>query len=220
MGPPSEGFAAPPVFLPDRKAEACGLAVLRAGPQNSGGKGRLIGGVGVVLRLQAEAVPEAVDRPALALPAILHKVGGVELEPRTVRFHLHGHAGGGAVSPGRRAHGPRLAVDHKVVVVTAAPLQLLEALLYMCADRGGAAQVHGGGLHRLHPSEGDAVLAGGGVGGAEELDILAQHIPAPLTGQVEIAVVGHTAGGVLVSGGLTADGQGGTLQGVGHLHPG
>ena len=150
-------------------------------------------------------MPEAVGRPALALPAILHKVGGVELEPRTVRLHLHGHAGGGAVCPGRGAHGPRLAVNHKVVVVAAAPLQLLEVLLYTRADGGGAAQVHGSALHRLHPSEGDAVLAGGGVGGAEELDLLVQHIPAPLAGQVEIAVVGHTTGGVLVAGGLTAD---------------
>src|SRR5699024_2241073 len=79
------------------------LFVLLTGLEHGGGEVGVVGGVGEVLGLQAEAPALVVGSAVLAHRAAVHVVAGVELHAGGGGVHLHGDAGGGGVGSGHVA---------------------------------------------------------------------------------------------------------------------
>ena len=102
---------------------------------------RLVRRIRVVLRLQAEAAAALVRTSALSLQLPVEKIARVELHARFGGRDLEGPAGlrlddsrGAAQAAGR-------AVQHPVVIVAAAVLQLRIRLIDARADRGRLAEI-------------------------------------------------------------------------------
>ena len=76
------------------------MVIVLSGPQNGGGKGGLVGGVGEKLGLQTKGVTGGVHRPLFPTAARFQEISGVELETRQGGIHLEGDAAGRRTGPG------------------------------------------------------------------------------------------------------------------------
>lgn len=159
------------------------------------GEPRLVHGVRVVLRLQAQAAVLGVDGAALPLVA-LEEVAGVELEPGLVAPELH-HPPGGRLADYRHLPHPlpvRRAVEDVVDVVPS--LHLRDAR----AGRGGGPEVEG------RPGDGrdgagrDEVAGDGRHGGGEDLDGVVEDGAVAVAAEVPVRVLREVDGGGLVEG--------------------
>src|SRR5438552_3164699 len=131
----------PPARLPSASAilfsgEAVrGCSVVRgAGFQFRGWESGLVGRVGVVLSLHAEGAAQGVGLAAFPLDRPIQEVAGIKLEARFGGPDLHRAAGFGVANFGGFAHAAVAFVEHPVVVVAFAELELPIVLADACAD--------------------------------------------------------------------------------------
>ena len=173
----------------------------------------VVDGVGIELGLQTHTAAEAVGDSVLALLA-LQEVAAVELDTAAIRLHGHGTAGNGIGK-----HGAGIGVDFKIVVIAVLQLQGEVILPNIPADGLGGTEVHGRAFHLGQLAGGDGVGIGSGeVTGGHTKDLIQRTLRLVMTGQVEVAVVGHIEHGVLVTDAVVDDLQGaGSFQRVGHM---
>ena len=119
-----------------------------SGPQNRRGEGRLVRRIGIVLRLQAEAVAELVGAATLAREFPVEKVAAIELQAWLRREHLHRAARRRLMHGGGESEAASLVVQHPVVVVTAAELHLFVCRVHAFADGVRGGEVERRSLHR------------------------------------------------------------------------
>lgn len=131
----------------------------------------LMGRVGEMLRLEAQAVAVAVGASALAL-AGREIVSGIDLHPRLRGGHLHGDARLSAENGGGVLQRAVAAAQHEIVVIALGLLQLHIVLVDPCADGGGSGEVHGRVGHGGKLACGDAGPVGGGEGVGTEGQLL------------------------------------------------
>mmetsp|Transcript_25577 Transcript_25577/g.55986 ORF Transcript_25577/g.55986 Transcript_25577/m.55986 type:complete len:200 (-) Transcript_25577:139-738(-) len=153
--------------------------------EDCGGEVGLVGGVGELLRLKAEAVVAAVGRTAAALHAV-EVVACVKLHAGLITPDRHPPPARGLVDArnGLQAVGAKDAAHHKVVVVAHAVVSFLD----LGADFHRFPQIHRA-LDEPHFAGGD----GGGVDGRVEvgrkLNLVVQHVGAPAVFQIPVRVV-------------------------------
>ena len=86
--------------------------------QERGGKSFLVDRIRIVLRFQAEAVPEIIEH-AFFSRVPLHKIAGVKLHAHAVRRKIHGNAALLTQCLCRKPHHAVSGIQHIVVVITA-----------------------------------------------------------------------------------------------------
>ena len=173
----------------------------------------VVGAVGEELGLQAHGLAGGVASAALAPPAGVQEVGGVELDPRLLRPGLHHDTGPVPGQPGGQPE-PLGGVQNEVVVIAAAAAQLGVIRADVPAQGLFGGEVEGGaGGGRAHGG-GDAVIADGGVAPGGQPEGVAHGVAAAV--EVEVAVVGDVAEGGLVAGGLVAQGEPPPVQSAGN----
>ena len=164
----------------------------------------MVGAVREELGLQAHRLPGLVDCAPLARHGPIQEIAGVELDAGLLCPHLHHNAGPVAGEPGAPAQ-PLGGVQDEVVVIAAHVAQLLVIGVYVPAQGLLGGEVEGCARHGPGHGRGDAVRSHGGVAAGGQPEAVAHHVAAAV--EVEVAVVGDVAVGVLVAGGLVADGE-------------
>ena len=177
----------------------------------------MIGGIGIILGLEGDALALLVHRAALA-GLVGDIVGGVDLHAGQIRVDLHGNVG---LIGCQLGHLGQLAavVQAPVVVIAVAEDQGLEVLTDVPAHFLPGAEVHGRALHRGDLAGGDGVGIGGGVEIGIHPDGVLQDGTGVMAVQVEVAVVGVVDDGIRLGDAVVVDADGVVLgQGVGDVH--
>src|SRR4029450_6950261 len=137
-----------------------GRVVLVTGPEHGRGEVGVVGRVRVVLGLEGEAVALAVGPAAGADDGAVEEVAGVELDAGLDGQDLEHPPAPRVLQPGRQLQPGAVPVEHPVVVVAAAELQLLEAVVAdALADPGRPGEVHRRAGHRVDGPGGDQGVA-------------------------------------------------------------
>src|SRR5208337_2375889 len=153
----------------------------------------MIHGIWKVLRLQTKPAELRIGNPALPHNASVQADGGVELHTRLGRPDFHLAAGGGVRRTRGQTQFSTLAIDHKVVVVTADILDFVDAP----ADRRGLGKVQGRAFHGFDLARWyERRVHGGILVGVQKENFIEDVLPWPTQG--EIAVVREVDGRVLV----------------------
>ena len=167
------------------------------------------GRVGSRLGLQAEALVYLIVVSALA-PGGIQGIAGVNLKARQIRGHRKGDA---VFRAGGFGHGAHAASVRPVVMIDApVTADLVKILLPEGAQGHRLPQIHGGSLHRSSGAVRHIVGILAGIGGSADLQDLAVHRAA--AGQIEVAVIGQAAEGILVCVRVVGEGQGAVFQPV------
>ena len=173
----------------------------------------VVDGVGIELGLQTHTAAEAVADSVLALLAV-QEVAAVELDTAAIRLHGHGAAGNGIGK-----HGAGIGVDLEIVVIAVLQLQSEVIFPNIPADGLGCTEIHGRAFHLRQLAGGDGVGIGSGeVTGGHTKELIQRTLRLVVTGQVEVAVIGHVEHGILVADAVVDDLQrAGSFQRVGHM---
>src|SRR2546422_749500 len=100
-----------------------------------------------MLRLHAESVAELINPAAFALEGAIEKVAGVELQTRLAREHFQ-HASGGRFGNARNhTKFSQGFVDHPIMIVAVAELELFVWLVDARADGGWFAKIQRRAFH-------------------------------------------------------------------------
>ena len=192
-----------------RKAQDGLRAVALSRAEEGGGELGLVGAVGEVLGLEAEAAPLRVGALRLAAEASVEEVAGVELDAGLGGEDLEDAARLGFEDAGGEdrlgAGGAWSAVEDEVVVVAVTELELGIRLVDVLADGFGAAEVEGGACDGEDLSAGDEVPVDGGEAASVELEDMAEDVTLAFALEVEVAVLAQVDGGGLVGLGLVED---------------
>src|SRR6516164_3252549 len=78
-----------------------------------------------MLRLEAQSGPGSVNRAALTLPGLPKEIAAIKLHPGLSRQDLHESAGGRLINRGHEFQVFSLAIEHPVLIVASAKIQLL-----------------------------------------------------------------------------------------------
>src|SRR4029077_14294395 len=101
----------------------------------------MVGGVGEVLGLEAEACAVFAHASRLSVNRAVEKVSAIELDARLVREDFEHAAGRRLVHRYIQTNGSVRAVQHPVVIVTFSESQLLVGLVDTSADCNGLTEV-------------------------------------------------------------------------------
>ena len=174
----------------------------------------LVHGIGEILGFQSNAGALAVFDAAFAFA--LQEIAGIELDAGAI-----GGDGQGAAAFRVGKDGAGIAEHFEIVVIAISQLQLLVLGESIPADPLGRAEIHGGADYAAHFPGGDRACVRGSVEpGGHGQDLVICLLGMLMTGQIEIAVVGHIKYGITIGNALVTDAQGAALQGVGHLDVG
>src|SRR5215211_4066779 len=194
-----------------------GGVVALAGAQHGRREVGVVGRVGEVLGLQGEAVALAVGAAAGPDHGAVEEVARVELDAGLIGQDLQHPTTARVLQPGRQLQPGAAPVQHPVVVVAAAELQLLEAVVTdPLTDPGRAGEVHRRPGDRVDGPGGDeGRVDGREVAGPQE-QLVVVDVARALTGQVPVGVVGQVDDRGGVGGRLVAHAQGvAVVEGVG-----
>src|SRR5215212_2361860 len=194
-----------------------GGVVALAGAQHGRREVWVVGRVREVLGLQGQAVALAVGAAAGPDQGPVEEVAGVELDAGLVGEDLQHPPAARVLQPGRQLQPGAAPVEHPVVVVAAADLELLEAVVAdALADPGRAGEVHRRAGHRVDRPGGDQGGVDRGVVAGPQEQLVVVDVARALTGQVPVGVVGQVDDRGGVGGRLVAHAQGvAVVEGVG-----
>src|SRR5215213_5561525 len=191
--------------------------VALAGAQHGRREVGVVGRVRVVLGLQSQAVALAVGAAAGPDQGAVEEVARVELDAGLVGEDLQYPPAARVLQPGRQLQPGAAPVEHPVVVVAAADLELLEAVVTdALADPGRTGEVHRRAGHRVDGPGGDQGGVDRGVAAGPQAQLVVVDVARALTGQVPVGVVGQVDDRGGVGGRLVAHAQGvAVVEGVG-----
>lgn len=171
----------------------------------------LVQSIGVELGFQGNAAVFAVMNAALA--GLVQIIAGVELNAGAVGIDGHTAAGFRV-----RQGGAGVAEDLKIVVVAPLQVQGLVVSVQVPGDGLGNPEIHGRVCYRALFSGWDVLrIVGAEVPGGHGQNLMDSLFGMLLTGQIEIAVVGHIEDGLPVAAAFIADVQASlSVQTVGH----
>ncbi len=200
----------------DAEGEDGGEIILLAGVQYAVGEVGLVDGIGSVLGLQAEALILEILLAALAGIDAFQHVACIELNGGHIGEYVHYAAGLGRGDGSGEAQ--TFVVQVPVMVIALAENDLLVIAGICIADALCVAQIEGSAGNITHFAGGDAACINNGEGvGIDLHGVIQNGLAACLACQVEVAVVGQVAQGVLIGDGLVADHQLVVIgEGVGH----
>src|ERR1019366_789156 len=132
-----------------------GGLVSLAGLQFGGRESRLIRRIGIMLGFETEGRVLRIDLAALAGEGAVEEIAGVELNARLGGEHFHHAAGGGPFDARRESEARAFAIDHPIVVVAMAELELFVVLVGARADGGGLGEIEGRAGDGLELAGGD-----------------------------------------------------------------
>ena len=161
-------------------------AVDRGRPQNDRRERRLIHGIGIVLRLEAEAGTLPVHHPALAGDGAVEEVPRVKLNAGFGGPDFHLAARFGIKSAGREPELAGVAIQHKIVIVASGVSRHFRDVR---ADSGRLGEVEGRSLHGQDLAGWNQRGVHRSVLGGVEFENLGENVL--LAAEIEIAVIGH-----------------------------
>src|SRR5215211_4770989 len=194
-----------------------GGVVALAGAQHGRREVGVVGRVGEVLGLQGETVALPVGAAAGPDHGAVEEVARVELDAGLVGEDLQHPPAARVLQPGRQLQPGAAPVEHPVVVVAAADLELLEAVVTdALADPGRTGEVHRRAGHRVDGPRGDQGGVDRGVAAGPQEQLVVVDVARALTGQVPVGVVGQVDDRRGVGGRLVPHAQGvAVVEGVG-----
>src|SRR5215218_10830360 len=194
-----------------------GGVVALAGAQHGRREVGVVGRVGEVLGLQGETVALPVGAAAGPDHGAVEEVARVELDAGLVGEDLQYPPAARVLQPGRQLQPGAAPVEHPVVVVAAADLELLEAVVTdPLTDPGRTGEVHRRAGHRVDGPRGDQGGVDRGVAAGPQAQLVVVDVARALTGQVPVGVVGQVDDRGGVGGRLVAHAQGvAVVEGVG-----
>src|SRR5690606_26321983 len=150
---------------------------------------RLIRRVGIVLRFQAEAVAFVVDVAVLAGDRTVQEIAAVELHARLGRVHFHDAPRLRILDAGRELESVAVAVQHVVVVVPAAELDLLVVGIDAGPDRGLRAEIERCAFDARELARRNERSIDGRVAIRIDRELVTEHVARAVAGQVEVGML-------------------------------
>src|SRR5215470_4290983 len=143
-----------------------------------------------VLRLKAQSITTAVSLPFLACNRSIQKVAGIELHAWFVGQHLKNAATRWIVNFSSFSELFASAVEHPVVIVAVALLDLIVVSVNSGTHSARLAEVKRGPFNGRQLPSGNQIVIHRGIAACIDLDIVLQDVAVTLTGKVEVRVVG------------------------------
>lgn len=181
------------------KLENCSCPISFSGTKNAGGKMSLVGAVGIMLGFQTKTA--ALDIRFVGFPAkpAVKEVAAVKLDARRIGVNCQHSAGAWFVHlRGQPKVGVGSAVDHPVVVVAVAKLQLQMGLSDVASDRFRSREVKWCADNGGDFSRGDERLIHRRVMRGVEHKFMSEDVAVAFTFEVEVGMLGQVDGGGFV----------------------